>query len=215
MIAAFLGLSLATAFAAEPGRLPKPDTDHKVKNFAKVLGWPKDKTPKAPEGFVVTKYADDFKNPRMIYAAPNGDLFVVESQTEHPKTTEKIGMKIVGADKAGNVTEKDSANRIIILRDANKDGKPELRKTFLSDLSQPFGMAIVGDSFYVANTDGLMKFPYKEGDTKISAKGKQIHDLPAGGYNNHWTRNIIASLDQKKIYIAVGSASGTSFHKIT
>jgi glucose/arabinose dehydrogenase len=93
------------------------------------------------------------------------------------------------------------------LRDTDKDGKPDLRETFLTGLNQPFGMLMLGNSFYVANTDGLLRFPYQPDQTKMTAAGQKIMNLPAGGYNNHWTRNLLASPDGKKIYISVGSGS--------
>ncbi|MDO6760221.1 sorbosone dehydrogenase family protein [Tamlana sp. 2_MG-2023] len=164
--------------------LPKPYASKSVRNERRMVDWPEDKMPMAPEGFTVTKLADDFKHPRWTYIGPNGDLFVVESDT------------------------KNSADRITILRDTNNDGTFELRETFLEGLNQPFGMLIIGDTFYVANTDGLLKFPYKVGQTSIkSSEGEKIVELPAGGYNNHWTRNIITNENQDKIYISVGSAS--------
>ncbi|WP_372920454.1 sorbosone dehydrogenase family protein, partial [Salegentibacter sp.] len=110
-------------------------------------------------------------------------IFVVESNTE------------------------DSADRITILRDEDGDGKPDFRDVFLEDLNQPYGMLVLGEYFYVANTDGLYRYPYSEGDKKIKKNGEKILDLPAGGYNNHWTRNLIASEDGTKIYVSVGSAS--------
>jgi glucose/arabinose dehydrogenase len=100
-----------------------------------------------------------------------------------------------------------SPNRVTLLRDADRDGVPETRSVFLENLNQPFGMALVGDTFFVANTDGVMRFPYKEGQTRIESPGEMILPLPAGGYNNHWTRNILASPDGRKLYVTVGSAS--------
>ena len=107
---------------------------------------------------------------------------------------------------------KHSADRITLLRDANHDGVPEVRETFLSHLNQPFGMLVLGNWFYVANTDGLWRFPYTPGQTKISENGNKIVDLPAGKHNRHWTRNLIANADGSKIYIAVGSGSNVAEH---
>lgn len=163
--------------------LPAPyATESKTKN-SKVLGWPEGKTPKAPEGFTVTKFADGFDNPRWSYIAPNNDIFVVESGT------------------------RTSKNQIIVLRDTDKDGKFETREVFLKGLNRPFGMLILKDFFYVANTDGLYRYPYKNARLKLETQGVKIVDLPAGGYNNHWTRNIISNPEETKIYIAVGSGS--------
>lgn len=189
--------------------LPEPFATKSVKNFSKVIGWENGKTPVALQGFTVTKYADGLQNPRWIYVAPNGDIFIAEANTE-PKGAKKVAAKVSGKAKSQNLGE--SANRITLLRDANKDGKPEVRETFLTGLKQPLGMLVVKNSFYVANTDGLWKYPYKEGQRTITEKGKKILELPAGGYNNHWTRNVIANADGSKIYISVGSASNVAEH---
>ena len=189
--------------------LPPPDTTHEVKNFSKVLGWPANKTPVAPAGFQVTRYAADFRNPRWIYVAPNGDILVAEANTE-AKGAEKVQAQATG--KAQSQHLGNSANRITLLRDTNKDGQPDLRTVFLEGLNQPLGMLVLQDQFYVANTDGLWRFPYQAGQTKIRAQGRKIVNLPAGGYNNHWTRNLVANADGSKIYISVGSASNLAEH---
>ena len=164
--------------------LPKPYATPSAVNNSQVVGWVDGKQPTAPAGFKVTKFADGFESPRWIYAAPNGDLFICESST---KPT--------------------SANRITILQDSDKDGKYDSRDIFLPDQNKPFGMLVLDSFFYVANTDALMRYPYSPGEKHISKTGTKILDLPAGGYNNHWTRNIIASPDGKKILISVGSGS--------
>jgi glucose/arabinose dehydrogenase len=184
--------------------LPAPDTNAAKTKFSKVIGWPEGKTPTAPDGFTVTKFASNFKSPRNIYVAPNGDIFVVLTNSER-SLKEKVGGAITGKSKAEVTGE--SANTVVLLRDANKDGVAELQTNFLGGLNQPYGVLIIGDSFYAANTDGLWKYPYKTGDTKITAAGTKILELPAGGYNNHWTRNLIANADNSKIYISVGSGS--------
>ena len=139
--------------------LPPPYATESKTNNSKVLGWPEGKTPIAPEGFTVTKFADGFENPRWTYIAPNNDIFVVESGT------------------------RTSKNQIIILRDKDKDGKFETREVFLKDLNRPFGMLVLKDFFYVANTDGLYRYPYKNTPLKLETKGTKILELPAGGYN--------------------------------
>jgi glucose/arabinose dehydrogenase len=196
--------SLATVDSAEKTDLPAPDTNAAKNKFSKVIGWPEGKTPIAPEGFTVTKYAAGFKSPRNIYVAPNGDILVVLSNSERSAKDKVVGA-ITGKSKSEVAGE--SANTVVLLRDANKDGIPELKSNFLTGLNQPYGVLIIGNSFYVANTDGVMMFPYKSGDTKITAAGKKILSLPAGGYNNHWTRNLIANADNSKIFVAVGSGS--------
>lgn len=189
--------------------LPAPYATKSVKNYSKVLGWPKGKAPIAPEGFIVTQFGDSLINPRWLYIAPNGDVLVAEANTKMD-AIERTKAMATGKERSGYETS--SADRITLFRDTTGDGVPDLRTIFLRDLDQPFGMLILGDKFYVANTNALLVFPYKEGQTSIEGKGKKILDLPAGGYNNHWTRNIIANADGSKIYIAVGSASNTGEH---
>ncbi len=185
-------------------KLPPPDEKSAKNKFSNVIGWPKDKTPAAPAGFTVTRFAEGIKSPRNMIQGDNGDIFVVLSNSER-STADKIKNDLSGKSDA-EVGGK-SANRIILYRDANKDGIPETSSVFLTNLNQPYGMLIIKDKFYVANTDGLYVYPYKAGDTKITQPGKKILSLPAGGYNNHWTRNLITNKDQSKIYISVGSGS--------
>jgi glucose/arabinose dehydrogenase len=184
--------------------LPAPNPDAAKNRFSKVIGWPEGKTPTAPAGFTVTKFAGNIKSPRNIYVLPNGDVLAVLSNSER-STKEKIANVISG--KAKSEQGGESANAIILYRDKNKDGKPDLQSLFLSGLNQPYGVLLIGNTLYVANTDGVVTYPYKTGATKITGKGKKILDLPAGGYNNHWTRNLIANADNSKIYVTVGSGS--------
>lgn len=194
----------AKATVSEKDTLPAPYTTKSARNFSEIIGWSEGKTPNAPEGFVVSKFADSLDHPRWVYVAGNGDIFVAESNTVL-KGVKKLGAKIVPKMKTHDYGA--SANRITLFRDSNKDGVFETRHVFAENLNQPFGMLILNDHFYVANTDALLKFDYKIGDTKLSGKGKSILSLPAGGYNNHWTRNIIANKKGNKIYVSVGSGS--------
>ncbi|UQB69899.1 PQQ-dependent sugar dehydrogenase [Epilithonimonas zeae] len=198
------GESAEVATQTDTLKLPAPDEKGAKNKFSNVIGWPENKTPIAPEGFTVSRFAENIKSPRNMIQADNGDIFVVLSNSERT-ATEKIKNDISGKSDA-EVGGK-SANRILLYRDANKDGIPESSSVFLDNLNQPYGMLIIKDQFYVANTDGLWVYPYKQGDTKITKPGKKIVSLPAGGYNNHWTRNIISNKDQTKIYISVGSGS--------
>ncbi|WP_432711073.1 PQQ-dependent sugar dehydrogenase [Pedobacter sp.] len=184
--------------------LPEPNPDASKNKFSKVIGWPEGKTPVAPKGFTVTKFASDIKSPRNIYVAPNGDIFVVLANTER-SAKDKVEAVVTG--KAKSEQGGKSANTVVLFRDTNNDGKPDIQSEFLTGLNQPYGVLVIDDAFYVANTDGLWKYPYKQGDISISEKGTKIMDLPAGGYNNHWTRNLIANADNSKIYITVGSGS--------
>lgn len=195
------------AQAASGTQLPKPFATESVTNYSDVIGWKENETPKAPQGYKVAKYAGGFENPRWMYVLPNGDVVVAESNSNY-SVAKQVGAKIVGAGKSNNVS--NSVDRITLLRDANKDGVPELRETFATKeqgLNQPFGMLVIGDWFYVANTNAVMRFPYKTGQTKLEGVGKKLVDLPEGKVNRHWTRNIIANADNSKIYIAVGSGS--------
>lgn len=191
--------------------LPPPYATESVNNSSKVIGWPKGKTPTAPAGFTVTKFADSLDHPRWIYVADNGDVFVAESNTIL-RGLKKLGAKI--SRKIKTQKQGESAGRITLFRDANKDGRYEDRYVFAEGLNQPLGMLIIGDHFYVANTDGLLRFNYKTGDTELSGEEEKLVNLPAGGYNNHWTRNIIANKNKDKIYISVGSGSNVAEHGI-
>jgi glucose/arabinose dehydrogenase len=191
--------------------LPPPFATSSVRNFSKVIGWPAGKTPLAPEGFVVSRFADSLDNPRWIYVGSNGDIFVAESNTIL-KGLKKIGAKISRKIKTQHLGE--SAGRITLFRDSNKDGVYENRYVFAEGLNQPLGMLILDGHFYVANTDAVLQFDYKAGDTTLNGVGKQIVSLPAGGYNNHWTRNIIANKTGNKIYVTVGSGSNVAEHGI-
>src|ERR1700712_2339578 len=175
-----------TAAAKQPVDLPAPYATPSVSGFSEVIGWPEGKTPVAPDGFTVTRFASGLNNPRWIYVAKNGDIFVAESTTESSPLSEAKS-KITGRNKS--VKNQGSANRITLLRDSNHDGRIDLQTVFLTGLKQNFGMLIIGNTFYSANTDGVMAFPYQYGQTKITAPGRKIISLPAGGYNNHWTRN--------------------------
>jgi glucose/arabinose dehydrogenase len=170
--------------------LPEPYETPDTKKNSKVIGWPEGKTPIAPEGFVVTKYAGDLNSPRWFCVTPNGDVLVSESQTNRKK----------------------SANDIILFRDTNGDGVPDVRKTFMKDLNQPLGMLILNSWFYLGNTDGIYRYHYKPGQLEITEKGEKIVDLSPGGYNNHWTRNVIANADGTKLYVSTGSGSNDGEH---
>lgn len=202
------GTSTTVKTEAQTIDLPAPHETKSSVNFSKVIGWGNNK-PVAPQGFEVTQYADGIRSARWMYVLPNGDVLVSQANTEM-SGAKKAGSKLIGADKSMHTT--GSPNQITLLRDANKDGIPEVREVFLSGLNQPFGMLLINNDFYVAVTDGIWKFPYQTGETKISASGNKILELPAGGYNNHWTRNLIANKDNTKIYVSVGSGSNVAEH---
>ena len=176
--------------------------------ISKVVGWSKDAKPRAPAGFVVQPFATGLDHPRWLLVLPNGDVLVAESnkpaRQDKPKGlrafAETLLMKKAGAGAP-------SADRISLLRDQDGDGIADLKTPFLVNLHSPFGMALVGNTLYVANADAIVAFPYVEGATTISDGPRKIADLPGGPINHHWTKNIIASPDGTKLYASVGSNS--------
>ncbi|AYF89415.1 sorbosone dehydrogenase family protein [Pseudomonas sp. DY-1] len=188
-------------------QLPAPNrTFIPTVNVATAVGWPAGTLPVATKGTQVNAFAEGLQHPRWLYVLPNGDVLVAESAA--PGTDKAPSLKSRAASwfmkKAGS--QVPSANRISLLRDINGDGVADLRSTFLSGLNSPFGMVLVGKDLYVANADSLMRFPYEKGATEISETGTKVTDLPAG-LNHHWTKNVIASRDGRKLYITVGSNS--------
>lgn len=166
-------------------------------------GWENGAKPTPAQGLKVEAFATELDHPRMVYVLPNGDVLVAESSGEEGRATSIVEafmhhtMRRAGAMRP-------SADRITILRDADGDGVPELREAFLENQLQPFGMALVDQTLYVGNTDAVMAFPYEHGQTSIEVPGRKILDLKPSG---HWTRNLIASKDGTKLYVAVGSLS--------
>lgn len=201
----------AAIHAQDTLKLPEPFATQSIRKNSRVIGWPADKKPVAPAGFEVTLFAKGLANPRWLYVAPNGDLFVAESGTKIPKNKRDEELNDFFKTQSQNF---GSANRITLFRDKNKDGIYESKYSYLAGQNQPFGMLIVGNKFYVANTDEVLQFDYNEKDTLIRTAGKKILTLTGGGYNNHWTRNIIANSDQSKLYVSVGSSSNVAEHGI-
>ncbi|HTT97410.1 MAG TPA: sorbosone dehydrogenase family protein [Rhizomicrobium sp.] len=179
-----------------------------VNHTAKIEPWKDGEMPTPAEGLRVTKFAANFDHPRWIYVLPNGDVLVAESNkgTSWADTMGYGGWVESLYRRIGGLSTK-SANRITLLRDKDGDGVADERTTFLSGLNAPIGMALVGDTFYVADTDALLAFPYKTGETQITEPGRKITDLPAGPIDHHWTKNVIASPDGSKLYVTVGSNS--------
>jgi glucose/arabinose dehydrogenase len=202
-------------------RLPKPYATESAIKHPKVIGWPEGKMPSAPEGFRVSAFARAIENPRWIYVLPNGDVLVAQSRmlpkpaqaaAESTPAEKQKDIKMDEGLKQSKTVTGGSPNKITLLRDANGDGEPELRATLLAELNQPLGMALVSDRLLVACTDAVLSFPFQLGQTRIDAQPVKIMDLPAGGYNNHWTRNLITNKTGTKIYISVGSASNVAEH---
>src|ERR1700730_6145663 len=189
--------------------LPAPQTSWiPTVNIAPATGGPAGAKPTAANGMAVNAFATGLDHPRTVYVLPNGDVLVAETNAP-PKPDDTGGIKgwitkmIMSRAGAGV----PSANRITLLRDANGDGVAETKTVFLEGLNSPFGMALVGDDLYVANSDAIVKFPYHTGDTKITAPSVKLTDLPAGTLNHHWTKDLIASRDGSKLYATVGSNS--------
>src|SRR5690349_14922553 len=189
--------------------LPKPEPSLiPTVHVATATGWPQGAKPTPAPGLAVGAFAADLAHPRWLYVLPNGDVLVAETDAP-PKPDDRKGfrgwvMKKL-MSRAGSGTP--SANRITLLRDADGDGIAETRSVFLSDLHSPFGMTLVGDAFYVADTDALLRFKYEPGETSIRESATKVSDLPAGPINHHWTKNVIASPDGSKLYVTVGSNS--------
>jgi glucose/arabinose dehydrogenase len=180
-------------------------------NIAPAKGWPEGQKPKPAAGFSVAAFATGLEHPRWLYKLPNGDILVAESNAPAGRDDSR-GFKdwVAGLIKGRAGAGVPSPNKIMLLRDADGDGVAEVKTTFLSGLNSPFGMALIGSDLYVANTDAIVRFPYTEGATEITAPGVKVADLPAGERNHHWTKNIIASPDGKKLYATVGSNSNVA-----
>jgi glucose/arabinose dehydrogenase len=191
------------AFGPAPAIPPAQPQAVPTLKMPTAVGWKAGEKPVAAPGLAVTAFASGLKHPRWIYVLPNGDVLVAESAGRQGRVTSIRGavmrytMRRAGATVA-------SANRITLLRDADGDGIPEIRETFMEGLHQPFGMALIGNTFYVGNTDAVVAFPYVEGALKITAPGKKLLDLKP---HNHWTRNLFPSADRTRLFIGVGSAS--------
>lgn len=199
------------SYGSQP-HLPKPKSSLlPTVNIAPAKGWPEGKMPTPATGLKVQAFAKGLRHPRWLYVLPNGDVLVAETDAP-PKPDDSKGikgkiMKWV-MQRAGS--SHPSANRISLLRDSNGDGVAEQKTVFLQNLNSPFGMALVGNMLYVVNTDVLMRFPYQNGATQITATGTKILDLPAGRLNHHWTKNVIANPAGSKLYITVGSNSNVA-----
>lgn len=192
--------------------LPEPNpTLIPTVHVAEAIGWPEGAKPVAAPGLQAHAFADKLAHPRWLYVLPNGDVLVAESDAPpKPEGSQGLRSRIAKIIMARAGSGGESANRITLLRDADGDGTPETRSILLDGLNSPFGMALVGDQLYVANTDALLRFPYTEGATRIEAPGEKVVDLPAGPINHHWTKNVIASADGSQLYVTSGSNSNVA-----
>ena len=204
-------LPVSAGFGANP-ELPPPITSLiPTTKIAPAIGWPSGKTPIAAVGTRVNAFASGLEHPRFVYVLPNGDVLVTEANAP-PRPDDAKGIR--GwffkrfQRKAGGAAP--SANRITLLRDVDGDGVAETRSVMIAGLNAPFGIALVGQNLYVANTDAVLRFAYRDGATAISGKGDTLVVLPAGTLNHHWTKTIVASRDGTKLYVSIGSNSNAA-----
>lgn len=199
----------AKTFGADP-LLVEPDEELiQNVNIADAVGWSEGGKPTTPlNSMQVNRFATNLQHPRWLYTLPNGDVLVAESNAPKNEGSDGgIKQWVTEKVKSQAGAETPSADRITLLRDADKDGVAETKTTFLSGLHSPFGMTLVGSTLYVANTDAIVSFPYQQGQTEISAKGTELVKLPGGKINHHWTKNLIANQDGSKLYASIGSNS--------
>jgi glucose/arabinose dehydrogenase len=178
-------------------------------HIARVVGWNGDETPTAAQGLKVSAFARDLQHPRQPYTLPNGDVLIVESKAPTVATIKRPKEVVMGfvekwATSGGDTGE---SNRITLLRDSKGTGVPDTKSVFLDHLNSPFGVVLVGSDLYVANTDAIVRYPYHEGETKITDPGTTLTPLPGGPIDHHWTKSLTASPDGTKLYVGVGSNS--------
>ncbi|MCX7303672.1 MAG: sorbosone dehydrogenase family protein [Hyphomicrobiales bacterium] len=221
-----VAIALASAglfyFSRESARLPEEQTFgpsptipqpsktlFPTVNIAKASSWPQGVTPTAAPGFEVAEFAGDLDHPRWLHVLPNGDVLVAESNKTAKEKGASFSVRgfVEGLIMGQAGAKAPSANRITLLRDTDGDGVADLKTPFIEGLNSPFGMTLSGATLYVANTDAVVAFPYVEGETKITAPGEKVVDLPAGPINHHWTKDVIATPDGRALYATVGSNS--------
>lgn len=204
-------LPVEAGFGPNPALPPPAKTLIPTVHIAPAKGWPAGTTPTAAAGFAVNAFAAGLDHPRWLYVMPNGDVLVAETNRP-PKKPEPKGIKAwfmkMFMKKAGSAVP--SANRITLLRDTDRDGVAETRSVFLQNLYHPFGMALVGNDFYVANADAVVRFPYRAGATSIAEAPVKVADLPGGPLNHHWTKSLVANRDGSRLYAGVGSNSNVA-----
>jgi glucose/arabinose dehydrogenase len=180
-------------------------------NVAPARGWPAGAMPRAAAGLQVQAFATGLEHPRTVLSLPNGDVLVTETDAP-PRPDDSAGFKGWAAQKIMNKagSHLPSPNRIMLLRDADGDGVAESRSVFLRDLNSPFGMALIGNQLYIANTDAIVRVPWVSGQTEAQEKPVLVTSLPAGSRNHHWTKDLVASPDGKRLYVSVGSNSNAA-----
>lgn len=204
-------LPVSAGTGTRPTLPPPQRTLMPTVNIAPAQGWAPGTAPIAAPGTRVALFADGFDHPRWLYVLPNGDVLVAETNAP-PKPDDAPGIKgwVMGLVMKRAGAGVPSANRITLLRDSDGDGVLDLRSVLLDELNSPFGMALVDNYLYVANSDAVLRFPYTPGETRINSAGTKVTDLPAGTINHHWTKNLIASQDGRKLYVTVGSNSNVA-----
>jgi len=197
-------LSVADVQGSQPQITPARPQNFPTISVAKAVGWSKGAMPTPAAGLKVNPFASGLNHPRWMYRLSNGDILVAETNSP-PREAGGITGLVMGYLMNRGGAGVPSANRITLLRDADGDGVAETRSILIAGLNSPLGMVVLGDELYIANTDALVRVPFKVGETKISDKPETVVRYPGGG--NHWARNVIASADGQKLYVAVGSSS--------
>jgi glucose/arabinose dehydrogenase len=199
----------STQYGASPN-LPEPSRGL-LPNMSvpKVIGWKGGETPTVPQGFHIEAIATGLSNPRNVYPLANGDLLVIESKKDAKEPVERPKRPVMAwvESRAHGGSGGGPSNRILLLHDADGDGKPEAQHVLIDHLNSPFGVVLVGDALYVADTDAILRYPFKAGQTTVGGPAEKVTDLPAGPINHHWTKSLTASADGSKLYVGVGSNS--------
>jgi glucose/arabinose dehydrogenase len=204
-------LTVAQGTGAHPVLPPPTRTLLPTVNIAPATGWPGGATPQAAPGTQVAAFATRLDHPRWMFVLPNGDVLVAETNAPaRPEGPQGIRDWVMGLVMQRAGAGVPSANRITLLRDSDGDGVADLRSVLLQGLNSPFGMALIDERLFVANADAVFSFPYRTGDTVITAPGTKLLDLPGGPINHHWTKNLLASPDGSKLYVSVGSNSNVA-----
>jgi glucose/arabinose dehydrogenase len=209
VIAATQDIDKATQYGPEP-QIPKPARALLPRmHVPKVVGWAQGETPAVPSGFRIRAIATGLSNPRNVYPLPNGDLLVIESKKSAKEPMERPKRAVMDwvESRAHGGGGGGPSNRILLLR-GSESGDAAAKPTVLIDhLNAPFGVVLVGDALYVADTDAILRYTFRVGDTAVSGTPVKVVDLPAGAINHHWTKSLTASADGSKLYVGVGSNS--------
>jgi glucose/arabinose dehydrogenase len=201
-------LPLSAGIGPHP-QLPSPNvTVFPTVNVAEAIGWRADERPTPAPGLMVDAFATGLDHPRNVYVLPNGDVLVAETNAP-PKPDDSPGLRgfITRRIMARAGAGVPSANRLILLRDTRGNGVADTRTVFLEGLNSPYGIALIGDQLFVADTDAIRKYSYRDGQTRIDDPGSILTELPAGRINHHWTKNLVASPDGRFLYVSIGSNS--------